>query len=96
MIKVIEGLKVKSGANIQSVFLKFRGNAMQYPGFIGAENLISRTNTSVILFVSVWNAVENWVAWQTSETRIKLYEQAKELMADEPKLNIYDIVPTHW
>ena len=59
MIKVIEGLKVKPGANIQPLFLKFRGNAMQYPSFMGAENLLGYTNDYVILFVSVWNTIEN-------------------------------------
>ncbi len=96
MIKVIEGHKVKRGANMQPIFLKFRSNALQYPGFIGAENLMSKTNASVILFISIWKEVENWVAWQTSTTRTELYQQAKELIADEPKVNIYEIVPTHW
>ena len=96
MIKVIEGLKVKPGANIQPIFLKFRGNAMQYPGFIGAENLVSEADASVILFVSTWNAVENWKAWETSSTRAELYREAKELIADEPRVNRFRIVPTHW
>ena len=96
MIKVIEGLKVKPGANIQPLFLKFRGNAMQYPGFIGAENLVGKTDASIVLFVSTWNAVENWRLWEESSMRKGLYQEAEELVADEPKVNIYRLVPTHW
>ena len=96
MIKVIEGHKAKLGANIQPVFLKFRGNAMQYPGFIGAENLASVKDPSIVLFVSTWNAVENWRIWEESSMRIELYRKAEELLADEPKVNVYTIVPTQW
>jgi len=96
MIKVIEGHKVKPGANIKPIFLKFRGNAMQYPGFIGAENLAGETDVSIVLFVSTWNAVEDWRLWEKSRIRTALYQEAEELLVDEPKVNIYRIVPTHW
>jgi len=96
MIKVIEGHKVKPGANIQPIFLKFRGNAMQYPGFIGAENLVSERDVSIVLFVSTWNAVENWRLWEQSSKRTQIYQESKEILADEPKLSIFRIVPTQW
>ena len=96
MIKVIEGHKVKPGVNIQPIFLKFRGNAMQYPGFIGAENLFSETDSSIVLFVSTWNAVGDWRLYEKSRIRAELYQEAEELLADESKVNIYRIVPTHW
>jgi len=81
MIKVIEGHKVKLGENIQPIFLKFRGNAMQYPGFIGAENLVSERDVSIILFVSTWNAVENWRLWEQSSKRTQIYQESKEILA---------------
>jgi heme-degrading monooxygenase HmoA len=96
MIKVIEGHKAKLGANIQPVFLKFRSNAMQYPGFIGAENLLSVKDASMVLFVSTWETVKNWEIWEESSMRRALYQEANALLADEPKVNIYRIVPTQW
>lgn len=95
MIKVIEGHKVKRGANIQPIFLKFRANAMQYPGFISAENLASETDDFVNLFISTWNTVENWWSWEKSKIRIQLYLEAKELLVDEPRAKVYRIVPTY-
>ena len=42
MIKVIVGYRVKAGKDIRPLLLKLRMNAMQYPGFVGAENLTHR------------------------------------------------------
>ena len=96
MIKVIEGHKVKPGADIQPMFLKLRSNAMQYPGFIGAENLVGEKDVSIVVFVSTWNAIENWRLWEKSSMRTGLYRETEELLAEEPKVSIYRIVPTHW
>ncbi len=99
MIKVIEGHKVKPDTNIQSIqgiFLKLRASAMQYPGFIGAENLVGAKDASIFVFVSTWNAVENWKAWEMSRIRTELHQQVEELLMEESKVNIYSIVPAHW
>jgi heme-degrading monooxygenase HmoA len=96
MIKVIEGHRVKPGADIQPIFRKFRSYAIQCPGFISAENLVGETDGSVFLFVSTWDSVENWLSWETSRIRADLYKQSEELLADQPKANIYRLVPTHW
>ena len=96
MIKIIEGLKVKKGVNVQAIFLNFRSNAIQYPGFISAENLVSQIDPTVYLFVSTWNAIENWKAWTTSAIRKELYQQAKDLIVDEPRVSTFTIMATHW
>ena len=96
MIKVIEGHKGKPGENMQSLFLKFRTNAMQYPGFMSAENLVSQRDGSIVLFISTWDTVENWRLWEKSSVRTKLYQEADELSVDEAKVSIFMLVPTHW
>lgn len=96
MIKVIEGHKLKPGANIQPIFLKLRSNAMQYPGFIGAENLIGEEDASLAIFISTWNAAQNWRAWEISGIRTGIYREIEELLVEEPKITIYTIMPTHW
>ncbi len=96
MIKVIVGHKVKPNKNIQDIFLKLRANAMQYPGYIGAENLVGEQDSSIVVFISTWNATENWRAWEVSSVRADLYQRAKDLLVEESKVSIYRIVPTHW
>ena len=96
MIKVIEGHRGKPGANMQPLFLKIRSNAMQYPGFMSAENLVGQIDASIGLFISTWDTLENWRLWEKSSTRTKLYQDAEELFADEPRVSIFMLVPTHW
>ena len=96
MIKVIEGYKVKQTSNIQDIFIKLRTNALQFPGFISAENLISEKDASITVFLSTWDAVENWRAWEISSIRQELYLKIKGLLEGKPKVSIYRLVPTHW
>ena len=96
MIKVIVGHKVKEGADIQPILRKVRQNAIQYPGFVGDENLIGEKDGSVVVLSSTWNVIENWKAWEISSIRTELYRQIDEFLEEEPKITIYTVVPTRW
>ena len=94
MIKVIVGYRVKEGADIKPLLLKLRMNAMQYAGFVGAENLIHRRDSSLILAISTWERVENWIAWEKSKVRAELLKEVEPLVEDQTRVAIYDIIPT--
>ena len=94
MIKVIIGYKLKEGADIQPILLKLRSHAMQYPGFIGAENLLSERDSSIVATVSTWEKVEDWRIWEKSKIRQELLRQAESLLVEEPKVTIYRTMPT--
>ncbi len=94
MIKVITGYRVKEGADIKPLLMKSRVDAMQYPGFVGAENLASRRDSSIILVISTWEGTENWIAWQKSKVKAELLEEIEPLVEDETRIEIYDVIPT--
>jgi len=94
MIKVIIGYKLKEGADIQPILLKLRSHAMQYPGFIGAENLLSKKDSSIVATISTWEKVEDWRIWEKSKIRQELIRQAERLLVEEPKVTIYRTMPT--
>jgi antibiotic biosynthesis monooxygenase (ABM) superfamily enzyme len=94
MIKVITGYRVKTGADIKPILLKLRMNAMQYPGFVGAENLTHRRDVSIILKISTWERPENWIAWEKSKVREELLKEIEPLVEDETRVEMYDIIPT--
>ena len=94
MIKVIVGYRVKKGADIKPLLLKLRMDAMQYPGFVGAENLTNRRDTSIILVISTWERPENWIAWEKSKVRAELLKEIEPLVEDQTRVAIYDIIPT--
>ena len=41
MIKGVIGYKVLSYKDVEPILMKLRSYAMQFPGFVGAENLVS-------------------------------------------------------
>ena len=94
MIKTIVGYRVKQDADIRPLLLELRMNAMQYPGFVGAENLTNRRNRSVIVAISTWESPENWIAWEKSKVRAELLEEIEPFVKDQTRVELYDIIPT--
>ena len=94
MIKVIIGYKVRDGADIQPILLKLRSHALTYPGFVGAENLLSEQDISIVATVDTWEKVENWRLWEASKVRQEVLWEAEALLEEEPKVTIYRMMPT--
>jgi heme-degrading monooxygenase HmoA len=94
MIKVITGYKLRKGANIQPILLKLRSQVLTYPGFVGAENLISDEDVSIVAIITTWEKVKDWRAWETSAARQEIHREADVLLAEEPRVAIYRIIPT--
>jgi len=94
MIKVIIGYKVKRDVDLQPILLKLRLHAMTYPGFMGAENLISEKDSSIVAMVSTWEKVEDWRVWEKSKIRQELLREAETLLMEEPEATIYRVMPT--
>jgi len=93
MIKVVVGHKVKKDADIQPILLKLRSHAMQYPGYVSAENLLGEKDSSLVIVISTWEKAEDWRIWEKSKIRVELYREAETLLEEEPKVTIYRIVP---
>jgi len=94
MIKVVVGYKVRRGENIEPILLELRSHAMTYPGFVGAENLLSEKDTSIVAVISTWAKAEDWREWEKSTIRQKLLRQAETLLVEEPKVTINRTAPT--
>jgi antibiotic biosynthesis monooxygenase (ABM) superfamily enzyme len=94
MIKVIVGYKVRRDEDILPILLKLRAHAMQYPGFMGAENLLSEQDSSIIAVMQSWERIEDWEIWEKSSIRQELLRQAGALLEEEPKVTIYQVIPT--
>jgi antibiotic biosynthesis monooxygenase (ABM) superfamily enzyme len=94
MIKVIVGYKVRKGEDIQPILLKLRSHAMQYPGFMSAENLCSEEDNSIVAVINTWERVEDWKTWEKSTIRQELLREAEALLEEKPKITIYRLMPT--
>jgi heme-degrading monooxygenase HmoA len=94
MIKVIEGYELKKGADMQPIFLKLRSYAMTFPGFISVEHIRRVKGTSVAALLYNWEGLQNWEAWGSSRLRQQILQEAEALMVSEPRIIIYEVVPT--
>ena len=94
MIKVINGYKLKRGADLQPVLLKLRELAMSYPGYIGAENLMSDKDPSIVAIITTWDNVEQWQNWQDSRRRADIMKEAEPLLEEEMRVSVYRVIST--
>jgi heme-degrading monooxygenase HmoA len=94
MIKVIEGYELNQGADIQPVFLKLRSYAMTFPGFISVEHIRSVKGSPIAALLYNWERLESWEAWESSKLRQQILQEAEPLLASEPRITIYEVVPT--
>ena len=94
MIKGIIGYKVLSYKDVEPILMQLRSHAMQYPGFVGAENLISEEDLSVVLMMSTWETFENWRTWVESSRTRDLLRQAKAVVMGTARVTAYRTMPT--
>jgi heme-degrading monooxygenase HmoA len=94
VIKVINGYKLKQGADLQPVLLKLREHAMSYPGYVGAENLVSDKDPSIVAIITTWDNVEQWRDWQESRMREEIMKEAEPLLEEELRISVYRVIAT--
>jgi antibiotic biosynthesis monooxygenase (ABM) superfamily enzyme len=94
MIKGIMGYKIASQKDLEPVLMKLRSHAMQYPGYVSAENLVSEVDSSVVIMIITWETIENWRTWVNSRITQDLLRQAETLLKEKPRLTVYRIMPT--
>ena len=98
MIKAIVGYKVRRGEDIRPILSKLRSHVLQYPGFIGDENIQSEKDGYIVIVTNTWDRVEVWKAWEKSNIRQSLLKQAEKLLVEKPKVTIALITkpPINW
>jgi len=94
VIKVINGYKLKRDADLQPVLLKLREHAMSYPGYLGADNLVSDKDSSIVAIITTWDSVEQWRDWQESKMRGEIMKEAELLLEEEMRVSVYRVIPT--
>ena len=94
MIKGIIGYKVLSYKDVEPILMQLRSHAMQYPGFVSAENLVSEEDSSVVIIISTWETIENWRTWVRSRRTQDLLQQAQAVVAEAARVTAYRTMPT--
>ncbi len=94
MIKGIIGYKVLDYKNVEPILTQLRSCAMQHPGFITAEFLVSEGDESVGVMISTWETMENWRTWVGSKGTLALLRRARTSVTGTPRITAYRTMPT--
>lgn len=89
MIKVIIERQAGDGTRLLRLLRDIRVEAMKQPGYISGETLVDTEDSSAIVAISTWESLNDWRAWETSDTRAKLEKQIEALLVKEPKVRTY-------
>lgn len=91
IVKVIILRRAQQGLDSQllPMLIKLRAMAMQQPGYVSGETLISADDPEEVLVISTWRSVEDWNAWLASEERAKLQGQIDALIGNETLYQVY-------
>lgn len=65
-----------------------RKSAMNRPGHVSGETLVSHYDANCVLVVATWASVDDWIRWQNSEERDRNEARIEELL-DQP--TIYEV-----
>ena len=92
MIRVIIERRLKEGKreDLIPLLMKLRTEAIHHPGYITGETLVNTEDTCNILVISTWQSLENWKAWDTSETRDKITQRINPLLAEPYTVRTYN------
>jgi heme-degrading monooxygenase HmoA len=94
MVKGIIGYKVLDYRNIEPLLMQLRSCAMQYPGFVDAEFLVSDGDHSIGVVISMWQTMENWRAWVGSKATQELLQRSRTVVMGTPRITTYTTMPT--
>ena len=93
MIKGIIGYKVLDYKNVEPILMQLRSYAMQNPGFITAEFLVSEGDESVGVMISTWETMENWITWVGSKGTLALLRRSGTSVTGTPRITAYRTMP---
>ena len=94
MIKGIIGYKMQDYKNVEPILMQLRSYAMQYPGFIGTEFLVSEGDESVGVMISTWETMENWRTWVGSKGTLEVLQRARTSVTGTLRITAYRTMPT--
>ncbi len=85
----------KQGAwqDVIDVIREARALAMNQPGYISGETLLSATGQDATLVISVWATVEDWRKYESSPHRKAILDKLEPLLAQPATMELWVEVP---
>lgn len=84
-VKVLIKRKFKNGKlnEVSKLLIKARYAAMGQQGYISSETLTDCEDPNNVVVISMWQKIENWNLWKSSDSRSEI-EAGFEALLDKP------------
>jgi heme-degrading monooxygenase HmoA len=92
MIRLLVYQRAKSEKDIgplMDALRELRNEAMKQPGYITGETLVDLEDPRNVLVISTWHTVEQYNAWNKSESYTKTTRQVDLLIAEPHTERVY-------
>ncbi len=92
-VKIVIKRKFKDG-NMRAasrLLINNRNGAMQQPGYISSETLQSLSDPDQVVVVTMWQNIEDWNAWKTSDVRQANEAEFKDYLVGETEYEYYSL-----
>jgi heme-degrading monooxygenase HmoA len=80
LVKILIKRRFKKGKvkEISAILRDFRSGAMDRPGYVSGETLVSYEDPQNVLVIGTWQDMESWLAWKENPKR-KEFESMLEI-----------------
>lgn len=85
LVKIFIKRRFKKGKvnEIRALLKEFRSGAMNQPGYVSGETLVSHDDSQDVLVIGTWASMESWIAWRNNSTRQE-FERMLEIYQEGP------------
>ncbi len=85
LVKIFIKRRFKKGKvkEINAILRDFRAGAMDRPGYVSGETLVSFDDPQNVLVIGTWQDMESWLAWKENPKR-QAFEAMLEIYQDGP------------
>ncbi len=85
LVKIFIKRRFKKGKarEISAILKNFRAGAMDRPGYVSGETLVSYDDPQNMLVISTWQDMESWLAWKDNPKRQE-FEAMLEIYQESP------------
>lgn len=69
--------------------LKLRSIAVQQPGYVSGETLVSAEQNDMQLVISTWRNLSDWKAWEANPERQQIAREMNDLLVSPPTVRAF-------
>lgn len=75
--------------DLQLLLRQLRMKAINQPGYLTGETLISVDNPNTYIVISAWHSLEDWKAWESHPERREIQSKIESMLTTHSQMAVY-------